>query len=318
MEPDITTRAPRTYDAMPDADRGLSVRIWGARGSLPASGEAFARHGGETCAVEVALGGRTMVLDAGSGLVPMGTSLRERGVREIDLYLTHLHYDHVMGLPFFAPLFDPHTVLRIHVGAGAADEDDAGAHERLAAYFRQPFFPVALDCFPAQVSVHAVRAAGYHSPSALEHHLDADTTLSAAPLHHPGGATGYRVERDGASFAYLTDFEHDGAAGDEAVVSLAHNADLALLDATYAPDEYEGCRGWGHADWHAAGTLAMRAGARSWGLFHHRHDRTDDEIDAIAAAARTEFGNVFASRSGQSFQLGVSPAASGGHVRHLA
>ena len=309
-DPMRTMTPPPVSHPSPDP-AGLGVRVWGARGSLPASGADFLHYGGETCAVEVtagevSAGTRTIVLDAGSGAVAMGASLTGRGVREIDLFLTHLHYDHVMGLPFFAPLHDPAARLRIHVGGGPAGESDAAAGDRLRGYFREPHFPVGLGCFPASVTVHAV-------PD--EAVVLNDVRVVPGALNHPGGgadgiggATGYRVERDGGAFAYVTDFEHDGGAGDEAVVVLARDADLALLDATYTPDEYGGCCGWGHAHWRAGGTLAARAGVRSWGLFHHRHDRTDAALATVEAAARAEFPAAFAARTGQVFAIGGDAA----------
>ncbi|MEM9797228.1 MAG: MBL fold metallo-hydrolase [Pseudomonadota bacterium] len=271
---------------------GIAVRIWGARGSLPASGPEMAHYGGETCAVEIGTGNRTLIFDAGSGLVGMGTALRDRGVQEADLFLTHLHYDHIMGLPFFALLHDPAVRLRIHLGGAG----DAQAQERIAAYFRPPFFPAPLGAFPAQVSIHGLPEG--------EHDLGDGLRLTAAPLTHPDGATGYRLESaDGARFAYITDFEQDDGAGDDAVIALARDVDLALLDATYTPEEYDAVRGWGHAHWRAAGALATRAGARNWGLFHHRHDRTDVDLAQIEETVRTAFPTAFAARTGQAIRL---------------
>ncbi len=269
----------------------LDVTIWGARGSLPASGPAYDHYGGATCAVEVAAGDRTIIFDAGTGIVPMGAAMGRRDVRDIDLFLTHLHYDHVMGLPYFSPLHDPNTRLRIHLG-GASDTE---AQNRVADYFRQPFFPIALDAFPAKVSVHGL-------PEGV-HHLGDDLRLTVLDLAHPEGATGLRLDRDGVAFAYITDFEHDNGPGDEAVMALARGADLALLDATYTPEEYAARRGWGHAHWRAAGELATRADAQAFGLFHHRHDRTDGDLGKIEALTRKVFPRAFAARAGQMFHL---------------
>ncbi|KIT17153.1 MBL fold metallo-hydrolase [Jannaschia aquimarina] len=286
----------------------LTVRIWGARGSLPASGAAFDRYGAATCAVAVDAPGGAILLDAGSGLVALGADLAARGIREADLLLSHLHYDHVMGLPFFPMLSDPKARLRIHLG-GATDEE---ARAALTDCFRQPFFPVTLDAFPAQITVGGLA----HGTHAI-----AGARVEARALNHTGGATGYRVEADSASFAYITDFEHDGGAGDAAVLALARHADLALMDATYTPEEYASRRGWGHAHWRAAGSLAAQAGARNWGLFHHAHDRTDAALDRIETAVQSEFPSAFAARAGQIFRLGAMsdgratrPEAQGGRI----
>ena len=277
------------------SDAGLGITIWGARGSIPASGPDFVRYGGETCAVEVRAGARTLVCDAGSGLVAMGRSLVERGLSEIDILLSHLHHDHLMGLPFFAPMHCPNAHVRIHVGGAPTD---GAARETLAAYFRQPNFPATLGCFPASASVHALPSGG-----GLDWTAEGGPLVETAALHHPGGATGFRISQGSASFAYLTDFEHDGGEGDEAVIRLAHGADLALLDTTFAPDEYAPCRGWGHAHWRAAAELADTADVRSWGLFHHKHDRTDAELAAMEDEVRARHPCAFAARTGQDFEL---------------
>lgn len=284
----------------------LDVTVWGARGSLPASGAAFTEYGGETCAVECRIGshdGHALVIDAGSGLVPMGRSLVDRGVREIDLVLSHLHYDHVMGLPFFAPAHRDDVRLRIHYGGHPeAPETGEGVEAVLADYFRAPFFPVGPGCFRADVSFHAL-------PSGPLTLAAGAASVVHAPLTHPGGAVGYRVEREGTAFAYVTDFEQDGGAGDDSVIALAANADVALMDATYTPDDYAPCAGYGHAHWRAAGELAVRAGARSWGLFHHHHERDDAALARIEREAGEAFPGAFAARTGQRFALGRAARA---------
>lgn len=286
-------RAPASRTLAP-APSALAVTVWGARGSLPASGPRFERYGGATCAVEVDAGGHTIVLDAGTGIVAMGADLKARGVREVDLFLSHLHYDHVMGLPFFAPAHDPATAIRIHYGGADTPE---GVREAIGGFFREPFFPAPLGCMGAAISFHPLREG--------EMTLVGDAAVTPRSLNHPGGAQGFRIERLDRSFAYVTDFEHDGGAGDEAVLALAREADLALVDATYAPDEYAGCRGWGHAHWRAASDLAARADARSFGLFHHRHDRTDDQLVAIERELQAEYPNGFAACEGQRLVLPI-------------
>ena len=278
----------------------MDAVVWGARGSSPASGPAYDRYGGATCCVELRSAAsdaahHAVVLDAGTGIVPLGRELASRGIREIDLFLSHLHYDHVLGLPFFAPAHDPEVELRIHYGGADTAE---GVREAIAGLFRQPFFPAGLDCFASRKSFHPMR-----DREALE--LPGGMTATPRALTHPGGATGLRIERDGGAFAYITDFEHDGGTGDEAVLALARDADVALFDATFTPDDYVPCRGWGHAHWRAALELAERAGVRRPGLFHHMHDRTDERMDAIAAEAERMLPGAFAARAGQS--LAITP-----------
>ena len=281
----------------------LDVRVWGARGSMPASGAKFDAFGGETSCVELRVPledgtERVIVIDAGSGILALGKILEDEGVREIDLVFSHLHYDHIMGFPFFAPVHNPDVRLRIHYGGNEhAPSTNEALEASLQDYLRQPFFPVGMDCFRADISTHVLPSEGLA--------LDGVPNLSIEhrALCHPGGATGYRFEHNGSVFAYITDFEHDGSSFDENVLFLARNADLALMDATFTPEDYLPCAGWGHANWKACGELAMRAGTKNWGLFHHQHERTDDEIRLIEREARRLFPNAFAARVGQRFAL---------------
>ena len=277
-------------------DIALQVEILGARGSMPIAGPAYAGYGGETSCVAIRAGSRIVVLDAGTGIVTLGRELATRGVSDIDLFLSHLHYDHIVGLPFFLSMLDPATRLRIHLGGAT---DDATARAAVADYFRQPFFPVSLDCFPAEVSIHAL---------AIGECLEIETggeplKVTAGALNHPGGATGFRVTRAERSFAYLTDFEHDGGEGDDSLIELAKGVDLALLDATFTPEEHSDCCGWGHAHWRAATDLALRAGIERFGLFHHKHDREDEGLDAIGRELAALAPNGFVARTAQRFDL---------------
>lgn len=287
----------------PDRGNVFEACVWGARGSLPASGPDFNAFGGETSCVELRFpvqdnAERVIIIDAGTGILELGKKLKEEGVREIDLVFSHLHYDHVIGLPFFAPIHDSNVRLRIHYGGNEqAPTTDEGVQTVLRDYLRQPFFPVSMDCFRANVTTHVLPTSGLFIEGIP------NLRIEHRPLKHPGGATGYRFERGGSVFAYITDFEHDSGAYDRNVLDLARAADVALMDATYTPEDYRLCAGWGHAHWAACGELASRAGARSWGLFHHQHQRTDDELRAIGLQACAAFPNAFVAYTGQHFAL---------------
>ncbi len=302
-QPDTASRITARQDPSVPADAatrsGLDVRVWGARGSIPFTGPDVLRYGGDTAGVELRMPDRVVYFDAGSAAPRSGKAILADGIREIDLFLSHVHYDHIMGMPFFAPIFCPDVRLRVWYGGAETDE---GVKAVIGRYFESPYFPASINCIGADISFHAFRPG-----DALE---VADTAIETAPLKHPDGATGFRATRGGASFAYITDFEQDGGAGDTSVVRLAQDADLAFLDATFTPDDYFPCAGWGHAHWRACGELAEQAGAKRWGLFHHKHDRTDDAMDRIVREARAEFPNAFGVASGQRFALpGSAPIA---------
>ncbi|HSG94230.1 MAG TPA: MBL fold metallo-hydrolase, partial [Afifellaceae bacterium] len=161
----------------------------------------------------------------------------------------------------------------------------------VSGIFRPPYFPITKDWMRAQIEYRHFSPGDVLSPAA-------NIQLQTGALNHPNGAVGYRLETSGATFAYLTDFEHDGDGGDTMVERLAAGADLALLDATYTPEEYPRFIGFGHSTWEKCGDLCADAGVKQWGLFHHMHLRTDMEQREIEAAAQAIYPAAFAARQG--------------------
>jgi phosphoribosyl 1,2-cyclic phosphodiesterase len=270
----------------------IDIRIWGARGTFPMVGAEALLFGGHTACVEVRAGG-VMIFDAGSGIIPLGKALLEEGVTEIDLFFSHVHYDHIIGLPYFLPAFWNKAKLRIWAGHM---QDGSTPEQLVDGIFRPPYFPITKDYMRADVEYHKFSPGDVLKPSP-------GVRVETGSLTHPNGAVGYRIERGGATFCYLTDFEHDGGPGDAEILRLAHNADLALLDATYTPEEYPRYVKFGHSTWEQCGALCAKAGVREWGMFHHMHMRTDLDQQAIEDAARKVYPNSFAARQGQHFEL---------------
>jgi phosphoribosyl 1,2-cyclic phosphodiesterase len=234
-----------------------------------------------------------MIFDAGSGIVPLGEALSGEAVTEIDLFFSHAHYDHIMGLPFFQPAFSDKTKLRIWAGHML---DGSTPETLVAGIFRPPYFPITKDWMQAQIEYRQFSPGDVLNPAT-------DLQLQTGALNHPNGAVGYRLGTSGASFAYLTDFEHDGDSGDATIGRLARDADLAFLDATYTPQEYPHFAGFGHSTWDKCGALCVKAGVKQWGLFHHMHLRTDTEQREIETVARAAYPNAFAVRQGQRIAL---------------
>lgn len=273
---------------------GISVRFWGVRGSIATPGAETAGVGGNTSCVEVIAGSQRIILDAGTGLRALGNSLLQHGVVDATLLLSHLHWDHIQGIPFFAPLYLPGTHL--HVISGAAS---GRAETALRTQMSTPAFPVALRELPSQITYASVRERQRLSVGAAEVHV--------ARGNHPDPVYAYRIEHDGRSVVYATDTEHYRCV-DPRLLALARGADLLIYDAQYLPGEYEGAAGpsrvgWGHSTWEAAVELAQQAGVGELLLFHHDPGRDDEAVGEIEAEARSRFGAAAAAREGMQRHL---------------
>lgn len=270
----------------------MKIRFWGVRGSFPVSSPHAIRYGGNTPCLEVEAGGRLLVIDAGTGIRALGKELRRRGVREIDLLLSHAHWDHIQGLPHFEPLYCSDIAVTVH----ALRHPRHSLESILRGQQREPFFPVPLDRLPARLR--------------FVEHEDGESwqvggaRLVCRRLNHPGVAAGWRVEADGRTLAYLCDTDLNGelllatdlpVAGEEdrlewlrrmrqGARDLGHRADLLVCDTFFLPEEYD--PEWGHSRPEDFLEFAVEAGAGTVYLFHHRPGRSDDDLDGIVASCR--------------------------------
>jgi phosphoribosyl 1,2-cyclic phosphodiesterase len=282
----------------------IEVRFWGVRGSIASAGREHAQVGGNTSCVEVRVTGpgrdraeeSLLVLDAGTGLRPLGAELR--GPVDVHLVLSHFHWDHIQGFPFFAPAYVPGN--RIHIYAPERCAVGGDVHAALAAQMRAPHFPVGLEAMRARLDFHAV-AAGAEFPVGA-------ARVRAAAGRHPNGVLAYRIDAGGRSLVYATDTEHEPGGGcDEELLRVARGADLLIYDAQYTTAEYAHKRGWGHSTPDAGARLATAAGVGQLVLFHHDPAHDDRQIAAIEAAARALFPSTIAAREGLILRL--DPAA---------
>ncbi|HYD69032.1 MBL fold metallo-hydrolase [Azospirillum sp.] len=271
----------------------FSARFWGVRGSIAAPGPDTVRYGGNTACLEVRCGDAVLVFDAGTGIRPLGVELAKGGAVDLDLFLTHTHLDHICGLPFFAPAFCAASRLRVwagHLPPGRTIRSVVG--DMMTA----PLYPIPVETFRADCDFREFACGATLTPRP-------GIAIRTAPLNHPNGAVGYRVEYAGRSLCFVTDTEHRTEGRDPAVLDLVRGADVMIYDSTYTDEEYPRHAGWGHSTWQECVRLADAAGVGRAFIYHHDPGRTDNALDAIAeAAARLRPGTEVA-REGQDIQL---------------
>jgi phosphoribosyl 1,2-cyclic phosphodiesterase len=271
------------------AGPAISVRFWGVRGSIATPGPESARYGGNTSCVEVRCGEHLLILDAGTGLRPLGVSLmaRRRPV-DAEILCSHTHFDHVCGLPFFAPAYHAGNKLRFWAGHLRPHFTIA---EVVGTLLSAPLCPDLGQYMQATIEYRDFSCGEVLEP---RHGL----IVRTGALNHPGGATGYRIEWQGRSVAYVTDTEHRADRPDANVLALADQADVMIYDANYTEEDYPRHTGWGHSTWQEATRLADRARAGTLILFHHDPSRTDLMLDDIARQAHGRRPGTLVAREG--------------------
>ncbi len=264
----------------------LSIKLWGTRGSIPCPGPGTVKYGGNTTCFEITCGQRRIIIDAGTGIRLLGKKimLEEGNQLDADLFFTHTHMDHIQGLPFFAPLYNPESDVRLHAGhLDGITYDLQGIIGTML--MKDPVFPV-----PSSLIEKACSFNDFECGKIFE--LAQGLTIRTAPLNHPNGACGYRVEFQGKVIAICTDTEHFEGRLDENVLSLADGADLLIYDSAYTDEEYPSFKGWGHSTWQEAVKIARAASVKETLLFHHDPSHDDQKMDEIAKLAQKELSTV--------------------------
>ncbi len=272
----------------------ITVRFWGVRGSIATGGPEFAGVGGNTSCVEVRAGDQLIILDGGTGLRPLGETLGPD--TQATMLLSHLHWDHVQGFPFFRPAYSSRAALELYGPAA----DDAALRAAMARQMEPPNFPVRLEAMRARL--------GFHALAPGDELVVGPARIQAVALRHPQSCLGYRISAFGQSLLYATDTERCAAGIDPGVLEAARGTDLLIHDSQYTEDEYCGRagpsrEGWGHSTIEDSCRLANAAGVKRLALFHHDPGHDDRQIERLTEQARGLFANVAAAREGLTVTL---------------
>lgn len=275
----------------------MQARCWGTRGSMPSPGMATAGYGGNTSCIEVVAQGRRFIFDAGSGIRLLGEQLMREASEPIraELFLTHFHWDHIQGLPFFAPLYNPTTRLRVH----GAKQGDIDIRTLIAGQMGPIYFPVPFERIEAHMEFEHLNGDTWHEPG---------VEVDGIRVRHPANTYGYRIRSNGVSLAFIPDNELHGGSYplDQKktyadLVAFLGDVDVLYHDAMFSDTEYPRREGWGHSTFSQAIQLAEDAGVRRLYLFHHAPERTDAELSLILDELRDDIA-----RRGSKLEVGVA------------
>jgi phosphoribosyl 1,2-cyclic phosphodiesterase len=264
----------------------MRIRCWGSRGSIPVSGKEYLKYGGDTTCMEIrSKTGAVIVIDAGTGIRRLGNALVNEGITTIDMLFTHGHLDHLMGFPFFAPVFS--KKCKITLRGSRLNKDSF--RDTIAGFLVQPYFPVQIGDKDVKAKLTFKEVNG--RPFTI-----GGITIHCIRLSHPrNGGLGYRFEEDGKSFVFLTDNElgyiHDGGMPFERYLEFSRGADLLIHDAEYTREDYQFIfktseHPWGHSLFTDAVKLGIEASVKKLGLFHINNRRTDQDVDEMVNESR--------------------------------
>ena len=275
----------------------MRVKFWGVRGSTPTPQAENMRYGGNTSCVEVRVGEQLYIFDCGTGFRVLGQQLRDEfGEKKLPLsahvFVSHFHWDHIQGIPFFRPLYDrADSQFLFHCSSRTRSLKQV-MDEQMAS----PYFPVNLSQMQAQQKFYDIDSGRLN--------LEDGVQIQTSWLNHPQGCMGFRMETKDGVMVYATDNEPGDAAFDKGVRKLAEGADVLIYDAQYLPEEYAAeKRGWGHSHWREAVNVVMESGAKELVLFHHDPDHADVVIDKIVHDARNYYPKVRAAAEGMEIRI---------------
>nr|HID59699.1 MBL fold metallo-hydrolase [Desulfobacterales bacterium] len=251
----------------------MIIRCWGARGSIPVSGIEYIKYGGATTCIEIrSKNDDIIIIDAGSGVRKLGNMLIEENRYRYSMLFTHSHWDHLIGFPFFKPIYIRDTHINIFGWPFA----QGTLKKMVSRTMTFPNFPVNFEDIKAEISYHEVCKTSFWIDS---------ITITPIFLSHPNQGLGYKFVEDNKCFVFLTDneltFKHPGGLGYQDYLDFCNGADLLIHDSEFTEEEYKTKKGWGHTVYKDALRLALEARVTRFGLFHHNQERTDEALEEM-------------------------------------
>jgi len=273
----------------------MKIKFWGVRGSIPIFGPNNSKYGGNTSCIEVNCGDKTIILDAGTGIMPLGLDImagdrfRENNKKQLYIFFSHVHWDHIQGFPFFRPAFDSEFELNLY----STLHKDIDIEYALRSQMTPPFFPIQLKDMPSSMNFNNIKSG--------ENVQIGNVAVKSISLDHPDISLGYKITCENKSLAYISDHEHTDKSH-QRIVDFLKGTNLVIFDAHYTPEEYSGSdgnggrKGWGHSTWEEAIALCKEAKIDQLALTHH--GREDSGVDRIELEAQNGFRNTIAAYEG--------------------
>ncbi|TAN64092.1 MBL fold metallo-hydrolase [bacterium] len=252
----------------------MRIRCWGSRGSIAVSGKQYLKYGGDTACIEVRTdAGEIIIIDAGTGIRALGNEIVKSKNQTIHLLLSHAHWDHLSGFPFFKPIYKKDTTLKIYGPQNTRTSLKCIISKAMTA----PYFPIEFEDINAKISLLGMGNKKEYDICGVK--------ITTIPISHPNEGAGYRLEENGKSFVFLTDneltYRHKTGCRYGDYVNFSKNADVLFHDSEYTRQEYKHTRKWGHSVYLDTLSLALEANVKTFGLYHHNQERTDKEVDAM-------------------------------------
>ena len=271
----------------------MNLKFWGVRGSIPTPGIQYTKYGGNTSCVELSIGDRVIIFDMGSGLKDLGASLVKRKIKKFDILVSHFHYDHTCGLPFFEPAYVKEFQFSIRSAKLKTRKETIDV---LKEQISSPSFPITIDQFSASIEYKNFKIK-------KDFLLSDDIKVKTTNLNHPDGATGYRVESKNKSVSYITDHEHLLSKKNKELVDFLHGTDALIYDSTYDDNNFSNYIGWGHSTWQEAVRLAEKCNIKKLFIYHHNPENNDQIMDNIQKKCLQINENYLVAMEGKSYNI---------------